>query len=153
MVASSINRVADQTDPAINDRIDKQTGASVGYFASHRDEIDDRLRQLDEEWDIERMLETGSSSLSLAGLILSVLRGRKWLLLTLTVQGFFLQHAVQGWCPPLAMLRRWGFRTQSEIEQERYALKLLRGDFKDLAAGDDAKKAGADDRLLKAVRK
>ena len=43
-----------------------------------------------------------------------------------------LQHAVQGWCPPLAVWRRLGVRTQSEIDEERYALKALRGDFRDV---------------------
>lgn len=45
------------------------------------------------------------------------------------VAGFLLQHALQGWCPPLPVFRRLGFRTQAEIERERYALKALRGDF------------------------
>jgi hypothetical protein len=47
------------------------------------------------------------------------------------VTGFLLQHAIQGWCPPVPILRRLGFRTADEINRERYALKALRGDFKD----------------------
>ena len=43
--------------------------------------------------------------------------------------GFLFQHAVQGWCPPIPILRRLGFRTSYEIEEERAALKALRGDF------------------------
>ena len=129
MVAQSSRRVTDQTTDASNDRIRRQTEMSVAWFAEHPDQIDRRLRELDEEWDIERVLETGSSALTLTGLVFSVLRGRKWLLLSLAVQGFFLQHALQGWCPPLPVLRRLGFRTQQEIEAERYALKALRGDF------------------------
>jgi hypothetical protein len=45
------------------------------------------------------------------------------------VSGFLFQHAVQGWCPPVPVLRRLGFRTAYEIEEERRALKALRGDF------------------------
>jgi hypothetical protein len=41
-----------------------------------------------------------------------------------------------------------GFRTQAEIEQERYALKALRGDFRDLPAGEDRSAA---DAAMKAV--
>ena len=40
-----------------------------------------------------------------------------------------IQHALQGWCPPLAVLRRLGFRTAKEINEERFALAALRGDF------------------------
>jgi hypothetical protein len=31
------------------------------------------------------------------------------------------------------MFRKFGFRTQTEIEQERYALKAIRGDFADVS--------------------
>jgi hypothetical protein len=54
---------------------------------------------------------------------------------------------VQGWCPPIPVLRRLGFRTAFEIDQERQALKLLRGDYKSVSAGD----ADAED-LLEAVQ-
>ncbi len=48
------------------------------------------------------------------------------------VSSFLLIHALQGWCPPLPVLRRLGFGTASEIDYERYALKALRGDFSNL---------------------
>jgi hypothetical protein len=56
----------------------------------------------------------------------------------LVVGSFLLQHAIQGWCPPLPVFRRLVYRTQSEIDYERYALKSLRGDFRSLPspAGD-----------------
>jgi hypothetical protein len=130
MIATSARRVTAQTDQAIVQEIRRKTEMRLGYYAAHPDEIDGRLKELDEEWDVERVLETGSSALSLTGLVLSVARGRKWLLLTLVVQGFFMQHALQGWCPPLPLFRKLGIRTQYEIERERYALKALRGDFK-----------------------
>jgi len=101
----------------------------VAYFAAHPEEIDDRIRELDNEWDIERVLETGSATLSLFGLGMVVLSNRRWLLLPIAVQSFFMQHALQGWCPPLPLFRRLGVRTQDEINYERYALKAIRGDF------------------------
>jgi hypothetical protein len=45
------------------------------------------------------------------------------------VTAFLFQHALQGWCPPVPVLRRLGFRTMREIDTERYALKAIRGDF------------------------
>jgi hypothetical protein len=132
MISTSARRVTAQTDQAINQAIQRRTEMRLGYYAAHPDEIDKRLEELDEEWDVERVLETGSSTLTLTGLVLSVARGRKWLLLSVVVQGFFMQHALQGWCPPLPVFRRMGIRTQYEIERERYALKALRGDFKEV---------------------
>ena len=129
MIAESAHRVSDQSSSEVNDRIEREIDRRVAYFAAHADQIPARLRELDEEWDIERVLETGSSALTLTGLLMSISISRKWLLLSLAVQGFFLQHALQGWCPPLPLLRRLGVRTQYEIERERCALKALSGDF------------------------
>ena len=56
--------------------------------------------------------------------------------------GFLLQHALQGWCPPVPVFRRLGVRTTAEIDRERYALKALRGDF----GRYDAISASADPR-------
>jgi hypothetical protein len=88
------------------------------------------LQELDEEWDIERYLETMAPTFTLIGLGLGLTRHRAWFMLPVIVQGFFLQHALQGWCPPIPVLRRLGIRTCAEIDQERYALKALRGDFR-----------------------
>ena len=55
---------------------------------------------------------------------------RRFFALPAVVAGFLLQQAVQGRCPPVPLFRRLGFRTASEIDHERYALKALRGDFR-----------------------
>jgi hypothetical protein len=41
---------------------------------------------------------------------------------------------LQGWCPPLPIIRRAGVRTAREIEAERTILKAIRGDFQELAS-------------------
>jgi hypothetical protein len=43
--------------------------------------------------------------------------------------GIFLYHAVRGFDPRIAVLRKIGVRTRGEIDREIYALKALRGDF------------------------
>lgn len=40
-----------------------------------------------------------------------------------------LVHDLSGAYPLLPLFRRMGLRTQGEIAAERYALKVLRGDF------------------------
>ena len=134
---SSRNRVPDNTEQAINARIRRDTEMRIQYFDSHRDEIDDRLHELDEEWDIERTIEANAAALAFTGATLALLRGRRrWLALSALVSGFLFQHATQGWCPPVPALRRLGFRTAYEIEEERRALMALRGDFDDLPKRD-----------------
>lgn len=85
----------------------------------------DRIGELDREWDIERVLELNASSLALTGLVLGATVNKKWLAVPAIVLPFLLQHALQGWCPPLPLLRRLGLRTQGEIDREKYALKEL----------------------------
>jgi hypothetical protein len=85
-----------------------------------------RLRELDREWDIERVLEANASTLALAGLGLGVFVHRAFLALPAAVMAFFLQHALQGWCPPVPLFRRLGIRTAYEIDEERYALMNIR---------------------------
>jgi hypothetical protein len=74
--------------------------------------------------DIERVLEVNASTLALSGLILGLTKNRKWLFLPGIVLPFLLQHGLQGWCPPLPLLRRFGIRTRGEIDREKYALKV-----------------------------
>lgn len=125
----TINRVETNTDEAINRRIRRQIEVNVHYYALHPQEIDGRLAELDREWDVERMLETAASSVALGGTLLGLLRNRGFLVVPMVVAGFLLQHALQGWCPPAAVLRRQNVRTAAEIASERAALKALRGDF------------------------
>ena len=82
-----------------------------------------RIGALDREWDVERVLEVNASTLALSGLVLGVTVNKKWLLVPGVVLSFLLQHGLQGWCPPLPLLRRLGIRTRGEIDREKYALK------------------------------
>jgi hypothetical protein len=126
LVTPSVARVPLHTSTEVNSRIRSETLRRVDYYRTHPDEIGQRIKQLNEEWDIERALATGSSCLSLVGMALGLRRDRRWLALTAGVQSFYLQHALQGWCPPLPILRRLGFRTPMEIELERAMLKEIR---------------------------
>lgn len=124
------DRVRNHTAPEVQDRIDAGTRDRLAVARTwSRQEIDARLDELQREWDVERVLEANASTLVVLGSLLAVRRGRRWLLLPLVVGSFLLQHAVQGWCPPLAVIRRLGVRTRREIEAERWALKSIRGDI------------------------
>ncbi len=133
MFATTASRVAGNTADHVNAEIRFQTEQSIARCAAAGPSaIEQRLDALDHEWDIERYLETMAPSFTLLGLTLGLTVNRKWLVLPFLVQGFFLQHALQGWCPPVPVLRRLGIRTSDEINEERFALKALRGDFRDL---------------------
>jgi hypothetical protein len=132
-IPNTVSRVADHTPAPVNERIRRQIEENVAMFGNAGPEIlDRRLQELDREWDIERVLETNAATVMLLGALFSVTKNRAWFLLSAISAGFLLQHAVQGWCPPVIWFRRLGFRTASEIDYERYALKALRGDFRSL---------------------
>lgn len=133
LLPATPERVPKRTADPYNRRIQRDIRIRLYYFAQHRDRIDGRLRELDAEWDIERALEANASALAFTGTAIAVLASRRWLVLPLAVTGFLFQHALQGWCPPLPVLRRVGFRTAREIDEERMALKALRGDFNHVA--------------------
>lgn len=137
MIPSTVERVPQHTAEHVNEQIRRETEERVARCAeAGREAIDRRLAELDREWDIERTLEANAATASLVGLTLGATVDKKWFIFPAVVAGFLLQHAVQGWCPPLPVFRRLGFRTQSEIDYERYALKSLRGDFRNLANSD-----------------
>ena len=134
MFRTSAARVPRHTRSSLNARIRRDTEERVRYYAHHPELIGHRLEELDREWDVERALEANAASLALAGVGLGAFLDRRFLALPAVVTGFLLQHALQGWCPPLPLLRRKGFRTPNEIERERAMLRALRGDFDELRA-------------------
>ena len=131
--AEQADRVRRHSPAEINARIDAAIDATIRrYRGASPEALSRRIEKLDHEWDIERVLETNAATFSLLGLLLSRLQNRRWLLLSTGVAGFLLQHALQGWCPPVSVFRRLGVRTRDEIDREKYALKVLRGDFSEL---------------------
>src|SRR5207302_10429702 len=136
-----------------NKAIRRQMVENVRRFANATPaEIEQRLKELDREWDIERTLEANAASATLLGLTLGGFVDRRFFVLPALVAGFLLQHAVQGWCPPVPLFRRLGFRTASEIDEERYALKALRGDFRNVPAAHDGGSGAAVRQALHAAR-
>ena len=127
------DRVRANTRPEVLERIDHTIEERIRFYSVQpRETISRRIRELDAEWDIERVLEANASSLALTGLALGVLKNRAFLLISGGVLGFLLMHALQGWCPPVPLLRKLGVRTRSEIDREKFGLKTLRGDFESI---------------------
>ena len=117
------DRVRKNTADRVNRKIDARTEENVwkhqmqGFQSRNK-----RLEELDNEWDIERALEATSAMNVLVGVALGLTVNKKWLLLSTISAAFLVQHAIQGWCPPLPIFRRLGFRTPNEINQEKQAL-------------------------------
>ena len=144
MLPSTTKRVPLHTPARYNDAIRRQTESNISRYAQAGPAaIERRLRELGREWDIERVLEANAASLAFAGVALGALIDRRFLILPALVTGFLLQHALQGWCPPVPLFRHLGVRTAAEIDEERYALKALRGDFRRMPPSDGQVPVGA----------
>ena len=122
-----------------NKEIRERTAANVAQYAGATPgQIDRRLKELDQEWDIERTLEANAATLALTGAILALTVNRKFAWVSAFVSGFLLQHALQGWCPPVPMFRKLGVRTTREINEEKTALRTMRADFRSTPDPADA---------------
>ena len=136
MLPSTVDRVPEQTAEHVNERIRLRMRDRVARLATAGPAaVAARMEELDREWDTERTLEANAATLTAVSSALALLVDRRFAVVPLVVGGFLLQHALQGWCPPLPIFRRRGVRTQAEIEQERYALKAIRGDFAHFRGG------------------
>lgn len=116
----------DHTPDGINQEIERQIEANVGYF-KRQDQaiIKERISQLDREWDAGRTAAGINAALAIAGAALSFAGSKKWHYLTAAAGAFTLQQALLGWSPPQAVARRLRVRTSNEIELEKQALENL----------------------------
>lgn len=129
-IPSSEERVPRSTAPEVNEAIAQATEQAVRPFRdASPEELTDRIAELEREWDIERLLEFNAGMLTAAASVMVLKRKPGWAFLSLAVGGFLAWHAVEGWCPPLPVLRRAGMRTPREIHEEILALRIMRGDF------------------------
>jgi hypothetical protein len=123
LLQPGIDRVRENTPQEINEKIDRQIEYNISYYRTLDPvAIRSRISELDEEWDIERVLQLNAAVIAFTGLLFGVFKNKIWLLLPLAVTAFLAQHAVQGWCPPIPLFRKLGVRTRKEIDKERYAL-------------------------------
>jgi hypothetical protein len=146
------DRVRRQTSPESLEKLERQLERNVRFHGARSEaEITNRIAELENEWSVERYLDTNASILALTGALLGLTASRKWLLLSAAVGGFLLQHAVSGWCPPIPLLRRLGIRTRSELDREKFALKALRGDFKSIDLPERPSATKGPSKALEAV--
>jgi hypothetical protein len=127
------DRVRRHTAGAVLHRIDNATATRLLEHASSPEEAPARQHALEREWDMDRVIETEAAAVGLIGLALGALVHPRLLIVPKIVAASLLVHALTGWYPLLPLFRRLGVRSAREIARERYALKVLRGDFTNLA--------------------
>src|SRR3954467_2148407 len=92
-----------QTEKEIQENLNR-------YYNDYNvEEITMRLAELDEEWDIERVLQLKGNTLTITGIILGLTLNKKWLILPL-VTSLVLINAIVRNRNPFPILRKFGFR-------------------------------------------
>lgn len=138
ILPATTKRVQLNTCDSVNRKISEQTAQRIKELKDADSEtIAKRLEQLDYEWDIERMLETNAAVAVLLGSYLGFKGCKAWFLLPGLVGVFLLQHALQGWCPPVCLFRKMGIRTAEEINNEKIELQKLSGELVDSPLKDE----------------
>lgn len=98
------------------------------YADQGRDAIDNRIKELDTSWDMERALQLNAAILVLGGILLYK-NNKKWAILSIFATAILAQQAFMGNCGPFKFMKFFGVRSRKEIDKEKFALKALRGDF------------------------
>lgn len=119
-----------RTPSAINSQIDRETLEVLECFRSATPEdVELRIRRLEREWDLDRAADVAGGALAVIGLLLGIRRPR-WMTVPVAVQALLLLKASPTHVDPVTLaLRVIGFRSTREIEREKFALKVLRGDY------------------------
>jgi hypothetical protein len=106
---------------------------------AHQDKarINERLQELQGEWDMERIIHLHLSGISIAGALLGYFLNKRWLILPALAAAVLILHSMKGMAPQKPLLRKLGFRTREEINREKYSLKAMRGDFKHNDSADE----------------
>lgn len=124
-------RVSLNTSSNINTSIRNNTLRRINVYKNSSDKIlSENIDRLNHEWDVERVIEARAACIILGSTILGLRTNKKyWFLFTGTAGLFLAQHALQGWCPTVPLIRKFGIRTSEEINNEKMVYKMLRDDF------------------------
>lgn len=120
------SKAQDNTPDSINQEIERQIEANVGYFKRQNDEaIKQRIDSLDREWDAGLAAAGMNVALAIAASGLSLAGSKNWHYLTAAAGAFMVQQALLGWSLPQSVARRMRIRTRNEIQLEKQALENL----------------------------
>lgn len=120
IILPSTKRVELNTSRKINKRIEQRTLNNINKYKDvDYKKLLDRIRELNREWDTERVLEANASLVILISSILGFIKNIRWFIIVIIVSFFLLLHAIYGWCPPVPIIRRLGIRTPEEIQSEK----------------------------------
>ena len=114
--------------PRVMDRrVEAAIRAQLRSCAGSRRRIARRLRELEEERDLESVLESRADLVESLGFMAGAVVNRRLPSVPVSWTASLVRLAATNWLPMATLLRRMGLRTSREIEIERVALRLMLG--------------------------
>ena len=133
--------IRDESPASINAAIDRETLARLEEFKNASPEkFQERIDELAWEYDVACAQSIAFAGLGLFGLALSRFH-KGFLAIPVIANAALLYQNLPVPSPITPAFRMLGFRSRTEIERERHALKMLRGDYQ--RAEDDPSAKGA----------
>lgn len=122
--------IRDESPAWVNANIDRDTLATLEEYKNAAPEkVQERIDELAWEYDVSCATSLAFAAIGLGGLALSRLH-KGFLALPAIANGLLLVQNLPVPSPGVtALFRVAGFRSRTEIERERQALKMLRGDY------------------------
>ncbi|MDQ3002014.1 MAG: hypothetical protein M3Y08_12240 [Fibrobacterota bacterium] len=135
---------------------ESKTWDNVRFYGSlGKEGLTERIGSLEEEWDMAKFVTVSLAGMGLFGLVMGLFGSRVWRVLTWISLPLLFLYGQEKWRPSEGMLKSLGLRSRRDIDEEKYALKALRGDFQQV---DSASGAGGENlarnssRALEAVK-
>lgn len=149
-MAARIERIPFGTPRVLDRRVEAAIGAQLRSCAGSRRRIARRLRELEEERDLESVLESRADVVESLGFMAGAVVNRRLPSVPVSWTASLVQLAATSWLPMVALLRRMGLRTSREIEIERVALRLMLGDLERLPTSSGSRRlAGSGMRVVR----
>lgn len=119
-------RLIARTPEGVNERLRERVALRIADAAEGgAPAVEESLRRLEREWDVDRALQAGAAGLSLLALLAAILGRRRWAPVALLGPAVLLRNALGGESLIAELLRCLGLRTAREIEEEADALRDL----------------------------
>ena len=132
-----------------NQRIDAGTQQCLERFAAgDREAISRHIETLDREWDVERYLQMNAGLVSLSGVVLGALVSRRFLVCPPPCSASSSNTLHKAGVRHCRFFAAWACAPRREINEEKYALKALRGDFEQRVVREAGRSGGTMMRIL-----
>jgi hypothetical protein len=118
------------SEPRQVHEIDRRTARNIRFYADKpANLLDRRLEELSREVPLEALIYGHGALLTLISLVFVLLGRKKWSIVALLVSALQFQFFHQRRNPFVHFLRRRGYRSERDIQAEKYSIEALRGDF------------------------